>query len=71
MEAQKMVRQDSYSVVVVRANGKKQTVKVQITEGYSTKADIPKIVDIADPGAKVECFGLYSTKLVPATYTAR
>jgi hypothetical protein len=59
-----MVQQDSYTVVVVRANGQRRTIKVVIIEGYTTKNDIGRIVEIADPGAKVECFVLYSTKQV-------
>jgi hypothetical protein len=65
MTGTKMVQQDSYSTVIVLASGQKRTIKVQITEGYTTKDDIASIVNIAFPGAMVECFGLYSTELVP------
>lgn len=66
MTGQKMVKQDSYSTVIVLASGTRRTIKVTVTEGYSTKADISKIVSNVYPGATVECFGLYSSTTVPA-----
>jgi hypothetical protein len=65
-DQKQFVTQDVYSVLVLRGNGKRVNQKVSITEGYSTKDDISKIVAIADPGATVEAFVLVSTTLVPS-----